>query len=163
MLAFRQLFFLFGAVLALGVPAAESDTAGWYHSLGNSRFALEDYDGAIDAYERAIERAPRVSEYHRLLGRTYGRLAEESGWLRAIGLAKKTRIAFERSVELDGANLEALSDLMQYYERAPGFLGGGQEKAEGIRDRLARLCAGRVSEACEAGDGRSGMKRQDSP
>ena len=36
---------------------------------------------------------------------------------------------FEKSVELDGKNLEAINDLFSYYLEAPGFLGGGLDKA----------------------------------
>ena len=43
----------------------------------------------------------------------------------ATGLASKARQNFERAVQLDPQNREALSDLFEYYLEAPGFLGGG--------------------------------------
>ena len=38
----------------------------------------------------------------------------------------------KKSVELNPKNTEALSDLFEYYLEAPGFLGGGLDKAEAI-------------------------------
>jgi len=59
--------------------------------------------------------------------------------LRQPGLARKTKAAWERAIELDSDNLDARSDLIQYYVQAPGFLGGSttkaHEQAEEIRKR----------------------------
>ena len=66
-------------------------------------------------------------------------------WLRsflsALGYAKKTVRAFERAVELGPSNLEALSDVFEYYLQAPGMVGGGLDKAEDIAKRFAGLNA----------------------
>ena len=51
--------------------------------------------------------------------------------------AGKARQYFERAVALDPNNEEALNDLFDYYLEAPGFLGGGYEKAEQIAKRIA--------------------------
>src|SRR5262249_36120025 len=40
-------------------------------------------------------------------------------------------------VELDPLNEEALNDLFDYYLEAPGFLGGGYEKAEAVAQKIA--------------------------
>jgi Tfp pilus assembly protein PilF len=55
----------------------------------------------------------------------------------ALGQARKTVRAFERAVELDPSNLEALSDVFEYYLEAPGIVGGGLDKAENIARRFA--------------------------
>jgi tetratricopeptide (TPR) repeat protein len=57
----------------------------------------------------------------------------------ALKYAKKTVRAFERAVELDPSNLEALTDVFEYYLQAPGIAGGGMDKAESIAKRLAGL------------------------
>ena len=44
---------------------------------------------------------------------------------------------FERSVALDPANREAVGDLFDYYLGAPGFLGGGANKAEALAAQVA--------------------------
>ena len=42
-------------------------------------------------------------------------------------------------MELDPSNLEALSDVFEYYLQAPGMVGGGLEKAENIARRIGDL------------------------
>jgi tetratricopeptide (TPR) repeat protein len=44
---------------------------------------------------------------------------------------------FERSVTLDPDNREAVGDLFDYYLGAPGFLGGGTNKAAGLAAQVA--------------------------
>ena len=53
--------------------------------------------------------------------------------------AEKSKESLERAVELDPENVAALTDLMKYYKRAPGFLGGSDEKAREISKRLEKL------------------------
>ena len=80
---------------------------------------------------------PASSEYHLWLGRAYGNKAEHSSWFTAIGLAKKTRVEFEKAVQLDENNVDARSDLAEYYMEAPGFLGGGADKARAQAEQLS--------------------------
>jgi Flp pilus assembly protein TadD len=98
-----------------------------------------DYKQAGDAFEKAIALAPRNSELHRLLGSVYGRRAETGSMLTAPGNAKKARQYFEQAVELDPNNREAAANLFEYYLEAPGFLGGGLDKAENLAKRIATL------------------------
>ena len=70
------------------------------------------------------------ADYNLWLGRAYGRRAEISLQLiTAPGFATKARQYFERSAQLNPYNLDAQSDLFEYYLEAPGFLGGGFDKA----------------------------------
>lgn len=108
---------------------------------GVAAYAAENYQHAAELFERAIEGDPKVSRYHHWAGKAYGRRAERVNVLRAAGLAKKVRAAFERAVELDGKNLEALACLFEYYLEAPGIMGGGEEKARAAAARLAGLSA----------------------
>jgi hypothetical protein len=45
----------------------------------------------------------------------------------------------ERAVELGPTNIDALSDMVEYYTRAPGFLGGDDEKAARLKQRIIEL------------------------
>lgn len=103
-------------------------------TLGKSHFMLTDYKKAADAFEKAIALQPGNSTFHNWLGKAYGRRAETSNPFSAPILASKARQQFEKAVELDGRNAEAVNDLFSYYLDAPGFLGGGLDKAE----RLAK-------------------------
>jgi tetratricopeptide (TPR) repeat protein len=107
--------------------------------LGKNYYSAGDYEAAIDAVTAATVTAPDISSYHHWLGRSYGQLARNAGLFRAYSLSRKTRQELELAVELDNENAEALADLMKFYEQAPSFLGGGKDKAEEIRKRLAEL------------------------
>ena len=100
-------------------------------------FMMGEFKKAIDYLQKATAAAPKNSEYMDWLGRAYGKRAETSNPLIAPGLANKARQAFERSVELDGSNRDALSDLFDYYLNAPGFLGGGYDKAMAVANRMS--------------------------
>jgi tetratricopeptide (TPR) repeat protein len=110
-----------------------------YNLIGKNYFMLGEYKRATDAFHKALELSPRNSEYAHWLGRGYGRRAETSNPLTAPMHASKARQYFEEAVRLDPGNEEALNDLFDYYLQAPGFLGGGYDKAE----RLARTIAAR--------------------
>jgi tetratricopeptide (TPR) repeat protein len=109
--------------------------------LGKAFFMDGQYKQAVTSFEKAIGQDSVSSEYYDWLGRAYGRLAEQSSFLSALGYARKTVRAFERAVELDPSNLEALSDVFEYYLQAPGMAGGGLDKAENIARRYAGLNA----------------------
>ena len=98
-----------------------------------------DYKQATESFEKALALAPRSSELHRLLGNAYGRRAETGSVLTAPGNARKARQYFEQAVALDPNNREAAANLFEYYLEAPGFLGGGIDKAENIAKRIATL------------------------
>jgi tetratricopeptide (TPR) repeat protein len=105
--------------------------------IGRNYFMQGDFKKATDSFQKATTLAPANSEYMDWLGRTYGKRAETSNILAAPGFASKARQAFEKSVELDPKNNDALSDLFDYYLEAPGFLGGGYDKAKAVTDKLA--------------------------
>jgi tetratricopeptide (TPR) repeat protein len=46
---------------------------------------------------------------------------------------------FEKAVELDISNKAAVGDLFEYYMAAPGFLGGGLNKAEQLAQKEAAV------------------------
>jgi tetratricopeptide (TPR) repeat protein len=107
--------------------------------IGKSYFSLGEFKKSGDAFERAVEANPNSSVSHNWLGKAYGRRAETSNPIFAPGLASKARQQFEKSVELDPRNIEAINDLFSYYLEAPGFLGGGLDKAEVLAQRIKVL------------------------
>jgi tetratricopeptide (TPR) repeat protein len=114
-----------------------SSNAAEVFLIGRNYFMQGDFKRATDYIQKATTLAPANSEYMDWLGRTYGKRAETSNILAAPGFASKARQAFEKSVELDPKNNDALSDLFDYYLEAPGFLGGGYDKAVAVADKLA--------------------------
>ena len=122
-------------------PAFRSNAADAAAAFYLGRIAMEErgYDRAADYFESATTLEPKNSTYFLWLGRAHGREAQAANVLRQPGLAKKAKAAWERAIELDADNLDARSDLIQYYVQAPGFLGGSSakalEQAEEIRKR----------------------------
>jgi tetratricopeptide (TPR) repeat protein len=96
---------------------------------GQCHYFLKDYRKAVDVLERAVKLAPRDAATLLWLGRAWGRRAENANPFQAPGFAVKARKALEEAVALDPSLVEAVSDLVQYYVEAPGFLGGGLDKA----------------------------------
>lgn len=141
-------YFITPASLALTVllaghvslPRAETETDPVaLFDQGQRYYGQGDYAEAKTRFEELVKLAPEVSIYHHWLGKSYGRLAENSGWLDAMSFAKKTLKALKKAVELDEDNTAALVDLMTYYKRAPAFLGGSRKKARAIAKRLQKL------------------------
>lgn len=127
-------------ILLLVSTATSADTQDLYnYKKGQEFYQSGNYESAINEFEKAVELVPDNSVYHHWLGKSYGQLARQSGLLKAYDLSRKTKTQLELAVELDNNNIEAMADLMEYYEQAPVFLGGGKDKAEKIRLRLQEL------------------------
>jgi Flp pilus assembly protein TadD len=112
------------------------DAAG-YLLTGKNYFMSGDYKKAVEFFEKAIATSPNNSEYELWLGRAWGRRAETGGWLMAASHASKARQCFEKAIALDPANREAKNDLFTFYLNAPGFMGGGMDKAEAAAKSIA--------------------------
>jgi Flp pilus assembly protein TadD len=115
-------------------PAPDADA---YLLTGKNYFMSGDYRKAIEFFERALAISPASSEYELWLGRAWGRRAETGSWLMATSHASRARQCFEKAVALDPHNREAKNDLFDFYLNAPGFLGGGMEKAEAAAKSIA--------------------------
>ncbi|HUS20114.1 MAG TPA: tetratricopeptide repeat protein [Terriglobales bacterium] len=118
--------------------ATKSNDAEAYNLLSRAYYALENWDQAVSAGERAVSLAPNNSEYHMWLGRAYGQKAGNASIFSAPGLAKNARRHFEKAVELNGGAVNARTDLAEFYVEAPGIIGGGKDKARAQADVLAR-------------------------
>ena len=124
-------------------PALKSNARDAAAAFYLGRIAMEErkHDRALDYFAAATKLESTNSTYFLWLGRAYGREAQNANVLRQPGLAKKAKSAWEHAIQLDANNLDARSDLIQYYVQAPGFLGGSMarafEQAEEIRKRNA--------------------------
>lgn len=125
-------------LLPAGVTLAE-ETPETRFAAARSAFEAGDYAQAAGILEPLVAAAPDDDRYVHWLGKTWGRQAEKAGWFEAVRLAKRTRKALEKAVALNPDNPEAVRDLAQYYEEAPGFLGGDEDKAARLRVRLKSL------------------------
>ncbi len=115
-----------------------SKDAATLQLMGQNFFMLGEYKKASDAFEKAAALDPTNARLIHWLGRAYGRRAETANPLAAPGEASKTRQMFEKAVQLDPTNKDALGDLLDYYLDAPGFLGGGVQKAEMLAQMILK-------------------------
>jgi len=130
------------------LQALDGKDAAAYALLGKAYFMEGQYKQAVANLQKAVGADSLNSDYCDWLGKAFGREAEESTFLSALGYARKTVRAFERAVELDPSNSEALSDVFEYYLQAPGIVGGGLDKAENVARRFASLNTAEYHWAC---------------
>lgn len=122
---------------ALGLlETSEGKTALEYALIGKCYYKLEKYKKATEALEKAVLADPRNSNSMNWLGKAYGKRAETSNFFTAPSYASNARRYLEQAVELDPTNLDALDDLFDYVMEAPGFLGGGQDRAVQLAERI---------------------------
>jgi cytochrome c-type biogenesis protein CcmH/NrfG len=126
-----------GAVRVL--RAVRTPDAATWALMGRSYFMQGEFRKATDDLQKAVDLDPRSSDYMLWLARTWGRRAETASPFMAPMNASHARDCFQKAVALDPANKEALSDLFDYYLEAPGFLGGGFDKAAAVARQIEVL------------------------
>jgi tetratricopeptide (TPR) repeat protein len=129
------------------LQAIPEKSAAVYELIGQNYYGEADYKKATEALEKAVALNPASSDIHLWLGRAQGRRAETSNPLSAPGHASKARQHFEKAAQLNPDNLDAQSDLLEYYLEAPGFLGGGLDKAADTARQIAKI---NPAEGCSA-------------
>jgi len=118
------------------LESVREKTGPVYDLLGKCYYRLDEFSKATEALEKAVAAEPRNANYWNWLGKAYGRRAETSVFFNQPRYAVRAREHFEKAVALDPQNRAALSDLFEYYLEAPGFLGGGLDKAAALSERL---------------------------
>ncbi len=121
--------------------ASEPNDGDVYVLLARSYLELNQYDAAVNSAEKAVAINPKNSDYHRWLGEAYGAKADHASMLSAYSLARKTQKEFDAAVQLDAHNFDAQQDLIQYDCTAPGMVGGGEEKALPLIEKLMKMDA----------------------
>jgi tetratricopeptide (TPR) repeat protein len=116
--------------------AAEPGNAQAHQLFCRVYYSQEKADPAIHECELAVRNAPDDSENHMWLARAYGFKAAHASPFAALKLATKVHNEFERAVQLDPQNFQAMSDLGEYYVAAPPLVGGGLDKAQALAARM---------------------------
>src|SRR5476649_1891648 len=93
--------------------------------LGRIAIEQSDGDSAVMWIEQAVKKNDRSSSYYQWLGAAYGVKGTAAGPLAQMSLLPSLKHAMERAVELDSANVEARTNLVQFYLQAPAMMGGG--------------------------------------
>lgn len=116
--------------------AAQPGNAYAHQLLCRVYYAQEMADSAIQECERAASLSPDDSNTQMWLGRAYGMKASHARPLTAFALARKVHYAFERAVMLDPQNVQAMSDLGEFYVEAPAIVGGGLDKGRALATQM---------------------------
>jgi len=119
--------------------AADPKNAEAHYCLGIVFITQSNHAEATPHFEKAVALAPGVSKYHRSLGDAYGLAALNASVLRKLSLAKKSKAAYEKAVELDPKSTHARQSLIRYLWEAPAIAGGGKDKAYAQIDELEKF------------------------
>jgi tetratricopeptide (TPR) repeat protein len=132
--------------LLQSLPDDEAGSAQAHNLKCRVLYTLEQWEPAAKECERAVKLDDKNSMEHLWLGRALGEMADKASFVTAYGLAKRARAEFERAVDLDEHNAEALADLGEFYSAAPGVVGGGSDKAAAIAAKLDHVDPARAHE-----------------
>ncbi len=124
------------AALLKSTIATQPDNAHAHQLLCRAYYAQDLADPAVHECELAVSNAPTDSENQMWLGRAYGLKASHASPFTALNLAKRVREAFEHAADLNPDNVQAYSDLGEFYVGAPGFVGGGLDRAKALADSM---------------------------
>lgn len=124
---------------ALALLAQAGGGAEAYKLKCRVEYSLEQWNRAAEDCEQAVRLDGGNSDGHLWLGRALGEKASRASFLSAYKLAKRVKAEFEEAVRLNPQSGEALADLGNYYSSAPGVVGGGLDKAEGVATQLDRI------------------------
>jgi tetratricopeptide (TPR) repeat protein len=108
------------------------------------RYALQQWDTAVQECEQAVRLDGQNANYHLWLGRAFGGKADHVSFMTAFSLGKRVRSEFETAVRLNPRNADALADVGDFYQQAPGIVGGGLDKAEGVAAQLDKVAPPRA-------------------
>ena len=126
--------------LAILSPLAQpGGEAKAYNLKCRVEYSLEQWDQAANDCKQAVKLDGRSSDDHLWLARALGAQASRASFLGAYKLAKRVCAEMEEAVRLDPRNAEALADLGEYDYTAPGVVGGGIDKAEGVAAQMDRI------------------------
>ena len=122
----KTTFFMFALAVSGSLLADDAQVA---FEDGMAHLNANELEAAVDDLKTAVDLDSDNSEYHMRLGEAYSRQMDDVSMFKAMRLAKKMRVSFQRAVELDPDNLDARAALLGYYAAAPGIAGGSKDKA----------------------------------
>ena len=94
---------------------------------------------AADTFSLLVLEYPKCVRCLHMKGKSLGRLAENSSWIKAMAYVPRALASFETAHRLAPENKAIIQDLITFYERAPFFLGGNLSKAQKLRKRLGAI------------------------
>lgn len=98
--------------------------------------AFGELDQAQDMAERAVKLAPRDADAHAVLADICGQAAQKAGPLSQVGLARRFKKEADAALAIDPGQLDAQLDLISFYQKAPGIVGGDKKKSRELLDQI---------------------------
>jgi len=126
------------AILQADLAKNKNDHAAMYW-MGRAAYAEEKTDDALDWFEKAAKLDDKNAVYHLWIGNAVGDKAQNANKLKQPFLAKRVKNEFERAVALDPKLIDAREGLVGFYSQAPGFMGGGMDKAKEQAAEISKL------------------------
>lgn len=125
--------------ILLAIPVKDQLYDRGQYQLGRIAMAEQDFETAAGYFENAINVNDQVAEYYAGLGDAYGGIAQDANPIRQGILATRMKSAWEKSITMNPKLIEPRQSLIQFYMRAPGFMGGDIEKAKEMARELKKL------------------------
>ena len=116
--------------------AANPNDAEAQWLLSRVRMAYKDLDGALAPAEKAAALDPKNVEYRWQVAQVVGEMASSASVFKQIGLAKRYKREVEAALALNPKHTGSMIGLMEYFNRAPGIVGGDKKKAGEIPGQI---------------------------
>ncbi len=120
-----------GAAWTIFEPYGKDNAVAAFY-LGRTELDAGHYGPAVDWFERAVALDSTNAMYWDRLGQAYAGHALEAAFFFKYKLARRCKSAFEHAVALDSTNLDARTDVIEYYAQAPGIVGGDKDRARAM-------------------------------
>lgn len=111
------------------IVATDPQCAEAHYFLAHLALDRDDAKAAVASAEKCVALAPDNADGQHTLGDACGRSAQQAGIFSKFSYAQKCLAAFQRAVALAPDRVEFHQSLFDYYQQAPGLVGGGADKA----------------------------------
>lgn len=118
---------------------ANPNSAQANYWMARVQHEFRKFDEAAKHCEAAVRLDPKSSVYHRELGEIYADQADNVSFLRQLSLARKIRPEFDSALAIAPNDPDNLFDHLQYFEEAPGVVGGDKKKAAQVAADIMKV------------------------
>ncbi len=127
-------------ILAERLKSNPNDAQSSYE-MSKVSAAFQRWDDAIQQAEKAVALNPKNAEFQAALADAVASKlnSSQAGMFAKMSLARRFRKEADLALQLDPNNLDANSDLLEFYLEAPGIAGGDKQKAVEIADRMLHV------------------------
>jgi len=125
--------------LAEAALKANANDAEAAYLLSRIKLARGDTDSALPLAEQAATLQPKNANYRAHVASIVGRQAQQASVFRQVGLGRRVKREAEAALAIDPNNLNALEIMMNFYQEAPGIIGGDTKQARAMLARIKSI------------------------